>query len=169
MANIDTELSTIATAVYGSEMRAAIHDAIEKVNNEGTAPSSITRRTIEFGELGVTPFFGSCTFETNGSVVIFRMTIQPNPSNPYVRPSGTVIDNTGYTLFEIPSEFRPSQTLLTAPSIETHVYPFATDAHGGDVPYVDVYNNELRLYYGWNDVMTEEYPSYYANGMYFKS
>lgn len=33
MANIDNELQTIATAVYGSEMRTAIHDAIEKVNN----------------------------------------------------------------------------------------------------------------------------------------
>lgn len=36
MANIADELQTIATSVYGSEMRTAIHDAIEKVNN-GTA------------------------------------------------------------------------------------------------------------------------------------
>lgn len=34
MASIDTELQTIEEAVYGSDMRQAIHDAIYKVNNE---------------------------------------------------------------------------------------------------------------------------------------
>lgn len=36
MADITTELQTIAEAVYGSDMRQAIHDAIYKTNNEST-------------------------------------------------------------------------------------------------------------------------------------
>ena len=43
MADITTELQTIAEAVYGSDMRQAIHDAIYKTNNEsGSNNSSIT-------------------------------------------------------------------------------------------------------------------------------
>lgn len=43
MADITTELQTIAEAVYGSDMRQAIHDAIYKTNNEsGNNNSSIT-------------------------------------------------------------------------------------------------------------------------------
>ena len=34
MANIDTELQTISEAIYGRDMRSAIHDAIEKVNDD---------------------------------------------------------------------------------------------------------------------------------------
>ena len=36
MANIDTELQTIATAIYGRDMRSAIHDAIDAVNDESS-------------------------------------------------------------------------------------------------------------------------------------
>lgn len=43
MANIDTELQTIATAIYGRDMRSAIHDAIETVNDESsTTVSAVT-------------------------------------------------------------------------------------------------------------------------------
>lgn len=160
MANIDAELTTIAESIYGSEMRMAIHDAIEKVNNDITPPT-IDKTTVEFGELGVSPFFGECTFETNGSVVIIKMQIQPNVYNPHIRPSGTVVD-TGYTLFHIPAGFEPVQG-----SIKTHIYPYASDAYEGTVPYIDIDGEFIKLYYGWNDVMTDEYVDYYASGMYF--
>lgn len=40
MANITTELGNIACSKYGSAMRSAIHDAIEKVNTESAATKS---------------------------------------------------------------------------------------------------------------------------------
>lgn len=40
MASISTELTTIAEAVYGRQIRSAIHDAIEKVNTELTNTTS---------------------------------------------------------------------------------------------------------------------------------
>lgn len=40
MASITTELTTIAESVYGRQIRGAIHDAIQKVNNELTSTTS---------------------------------------------------------------------------------------------------------------------------------
>ena len=106
--NISTELNTIATATYGSEMREAIHDAIEKVNKsafgdaEQTVISSTTYNSlgihdvtdIEPGKVyavrnNVTeemvsnlPFYGS-----EGTLMAFQ---------PYVSFVG---DGTGYTVY----------------------------------------------------------------------
>jgi hypothetical protein len=55
MANIDTELQTIATAIYGRDMRSAIHDAIEKVNTEsGNNKDTITSITDDVADLSNT-------------------------------------------------------------------------------------------------------------------
>ena len=52
MANIDTELQTIATAIYGKDMRSAIHDAIQKVNTEsGNNNNAITSITDDVADL----------------------------------------------------------------------------------------------------------------------
>jgi hypothetical protein len=107
MANIDTELSTIATAIYGKDMRTAIHDAIEKVNDESSATAStvaglsdsiesvesdISTIEDEIGTLGgdvkCTVYSGSIssgalgeyTFEKTGSIVTFELSFSiPDP------------------------------------------------------------------------------------------
>ena len=76
MANIDNELQTIATAVYGSEMRAAIHDAIEKVNDD-TATPTISTGTYE-GSRGNVDYF----FEKTGNVVDFNLKVSISTSFP---------------------------------------------------------------------------------------
>ena len=69
MADIANELQTIATSVYGSEMRTAIHDAIEKVNND-TATPTISAGTCEGSKCNVTYFF-----EKTGNVVDFNLKV----------------------------------------------------------------------------------------------
>lgn len=56
MANIATELNTIATATYGSDMREAIHDGLEKTNTDpaGKAFGNATMYTNDFIEVNTT-------------------------------------------------------------------------------------------------------------------
>jgi hypothetical protein len=76
MADITNELQTIATAVYGSEMRSAIHDAIEKVNNDTTAPT-ISAGTYEGNICNVTYLF-----EKTGDIVDFNLNIAITTTPP---------------------------------------------------------------------------------------
>jgi hypothetical protein len=76
MADITNELQTIATAVYGSEMRTAIHDAIEKVNNDTTAPT-ISAGTYEGNICNVTYLF-----EKTGDIVDFNLNIAITTTPP---------------------------------------------------------------------------------------
>ena len=76
MADITNELQTIATAVYGSEMRTAIHDAIEKVNNDATAPT-ISAGTYEGSICNVTYLFGK-----TGDIVDFNLKIAITTTPP---------------------------------------------------------------------------------------
>ena len=68
MADITTELQTIAEAVYGSDMRQAIHDAIYKTNNEsGDNNNAITSLSndVDAVENSVTGLETSITALTN--------------------------------------------------------------------------------------------------------
>lgn len=76
MADIANELQTIATAVYGSEMRSAIHDAIEKVNEDATAPT-ISAGTYEGSICNVTYLF-----EKTGDIVDFNLKIEFTTAPP---------------------------------------------------------------------------------------
>lgn len=76
MADIANELQTIATAVYGSEMRSAIHDAIEKVNDDATAPT-ISAGTYEGSICNVTYLF-----EKTRDIVDFNLNIAITTTPP---------------------------------------------------------------------------------------
>lgn len=164
MANITEELQTIATAVYGSEMRTAIHDAIEKVNEYGTGYTDSAE--VTFGTAGETPFTGYIRLAKFGGVIsIAEFTLVPMFDVPYVRPEGTIIDTTGITLFTLPEGFGPGDVC----DYKFYITPNASDAHNGDRPYIELKNTDpvVKLYYGWNDVLTDDWPAYHTTGTYF--
>ena len=76
MADITNELQTIATAVYGSEMRTAIHDAIEKVNDDSET-ATVSAGTYEGTRCSVTYLF-----EKTGSVVDFNLKVSISTTFP---------------------------------------------------------------------------------------
>jgi hypothetical protein len=163
MADINTELQTIATAVYGSEMRGAIHDAIEKVNEYGTGHSNSWHSV--FGDSS-SPFVGEVTIATYGSLAIIAdCTIVPQVGVPYVRPSGTIVDDTGITLFRLPDGIQP----IDVCDYKFYLTPNASDAYQGNQAYIKIANTDpvVKLYYGWNDVLTTDWPEYHVTGMYF--
>ena len=47
MANIDTELNAIKTAIYGKDVRDSIHDAIEKINEEVEAADETMEEFVQ--------------------------------------------------------------------------------------------------------------------------
>lgn len=59
MASISTELTTIAESVYGSQIRGAIHDAIQKVNTELTSTTSSESSLADTLESEVTRLEGA--------------------------------------------------------------------------------------------------------------
>lgn len=162
MANITDELQTIATSVYGSEMRTAIHDAIDKVNDYGTGYVDMV--SIQIGEAGVSQFFGSIDITVSGDVATIRdFSLRANPDNPYVRPSGTIIDTVGLELFTLPTDFAPGDIG------DTKFYLFPNgDGYNGDIAYLkfEGTNPVVKLYYGWNDVLDSD-TEYHAQGTYF--
>lgn len=92
MANITEELQTIATAVYGSEMRTAIHDAIEKVNND-------SETMIESaGNISNSYVSGTYVMQKTGNIVTFQFTC--TISTTFVHDQDVI--------FEIPSDFAPA-------------------------------------------------------------
>lgn len=100
MADITTELSQIASTVYGKDMRTAIHDAIEKVNNDisGTGllktitwtGTGSTARTISFPK---TPSIILAVMEGGGGADTETISI-----NPFIFGATATITNvTDYT------------------------------------------------------------------------
>lgn len=157
MANIDTELSTIATAVYGSEMRAAIHDAIEKVNDESSNTAStvsglsdsiksvetdISTIEDEIGTLGgdvkCTVYSGSISsgalgeymFEKTGSIVSFELSFSiPDP--PQTGDYFTIP-------ITLPSAFKPKYN-----GSHTKLFPIVPCPvnTNGEYPYLSMFSN----------------------------
>lgn len=74
MANIADELQTIATSIYGSEMRTAIHDAIEKVNDDSETA------TVSAGTYEGTGYSVAYLFEKTGNVVDFNLKVSIDTS-----------------------------------------------------------------------------------------
>ena len=92
MADITEELQTIATAVYGSEMRSAIHDAIEKVNDG-------SETMIESaGNISNSYVSGTYVMQKTGNIVTFQFTCTIN----------TTFVHDQDVIFEIPSGFAPA-------------------------------------------------------------
>lgn len=169
MANIDAELSTIATAIYGKDMRTAIHDAIEKVNDESSTTAStvaglsdsiesvesdISTIEDEIGTLGGdvkctvysanfkgSGFGGDCTFEKTGSIVTFELSFSiPDPPQ------------SGYYFaipITLPSAFKPKYS-----GSHTKLFPIVPCPvnTNGEYPYLSMVSNasentlEFRVY-----------------------
>lgn len=157
MANIDTELQTIATSVYGSEMRGAIHDAIEKVNDDVDDLSPAYTLHGTFGTQGTTHFFGTYDIIKRFGIATINIDIGIDYTVPYVRPSGTIVDNTGLLLFTLPLSFN-----VVVNSGKIGMYPIADDRYNNDIPYLSIalQTGEVRLFYGWDDVITENGTGY---------
>lgn len=168
MANIDTELQTIATAIYGRDMRGAIHDAIEKVNDEssttvttvsdlsdaiGGIETDISAIEDEIATLGgdvkCTVYSGSIssgalgeyTFEKTGSIVSFELSFSiPDPpqTGDYFTISIT-----------LPSAFKPKYS-----GSHTKLFPIVPCPvnTNGEYPYLSMVSNasentlEFRVY-----------------------
>lgn len=102
MADITTELAQIASTVYGKDMRIAIHDAIEKVNNDisGTGllktitwtGTGSTSRTISFSK---TPYIILAVMEGGGGADTETETISINPF--IFGTTATITNVTDYT------------------------------------------------------------------------
>lgn len=154
MADIDTELQTIATSIYGSEMRGAIHDAIEAVNDDVNLIDRAVSETGTFGTQGSTHFYGTYNLVKRAGVAMLNVDIAIDYTVPYTRPSGTIIDNTGALLFTLPTAYRLA---LANCSCKIGLYPVADDRYQNDMPYIkiDYSTGDVRLYYGWDDVITE--------------
>lgn len=140
MANINTELQTIATAVYGSEMRAAIHDAIEKVNGEIATLGGDVKCTVYSGSIS-SGALGEYTFEKTGSIVSFELSFSiPDPPQ-----SGAY-----FTIpITLPSAFKPKYS-----GSHTKLFPIVPCPvnTNGEYPYLSMVSNasentlEFRVY-----------------------
>lgn len=106
MANIDNELQTIATAVYGSEMRSAIHDAIEKVNDDIPSPTISTE--IVTASTANNEYTTYANFFKKGGTVICEFNIVVMQGRSGYDPS--VTDN-GIVLLTLPSGFIPAHNI----------------------------------------------------------
>lgn len=120
MANIDTELQTIATAIYGRDMRGAIHDSIAKVNNDigGMISKGITF-TSSGGDFG-----GTGLIEKTGSIVTFQFNLHIT----------TGFGGETKTLFTVPAAYKPNDNANTR---MFPIWPCPYDDSGqSDAPYI---------------------------------
>lgn len=159
MADINTELHTIATSIYGSEMRSAIHDAIEAVNDDASLIDITSSTTGTFGTQGTTHFFGTYAIVKRLGVATLNIDIGIDYTVAYTRPSGTIIDNTGFLLFTLPDIYKLGSA---DGSCKIGLFPIADDRTNNDVPYIQINyaTGDVRIYYGWDDVITETGSGY---------
>ena len=126
MANIDTELTTISEAIYGRDMRGALHDAIQKVNNDVSTLVSETYTTSNDN------FSIAAQFDKVGSVVTFHIDIHATTS----------FSSDDVALFTIPSNFIPAMTDLGSHPRKFTIAPCPFDDSGTTpIPYVTIANS----------------------------
>ena len=134
MADITSELSTIATSIYGSEMRSAIHDAIEKVNND-TSPDLVTVSDT-YEASGYTLDY---LFEKTGDVVNFNFKITIN----------TTFGSGKVYFMTVPESFQPSTDPGTKRVFPVTPCPF-DDSGTNPSPYITMEkcSGTARVLYG---------------------
>lgn len=167
MASIDAELNTIATSVYGSEMRSAIHDAIEKVNN-GSLDRHITQTvTGEVTSGASTLYLYSITFHSliphsatvaNDIVTVDAVISVVNGRSGY--PLGPGIEDDGVVVCTIPDEFWPTY------DFKLPVVPMGTADI--DLPhlYFDATNQQIRFVNGFSEILGD-ITNMMSHGTYF--
>lgn len=156
MANIADELQTIATSVYGSEMRTAIHDAIDKVNDDTT--SLIISDYSTSGTTANTEYAYAVEAYYNGMLAIVNVHISKANGRTGYDPD---VPDTGITLCTLPADLIPSNCNARAmlPGLFDNLF---------DVPYIEVTDsdNALKLYYGFDEVLGDQ-NDFIVNLVYF--
>ena len=157
MANIADELQTIATSVYGSEMRGAIHDAIDKVNNDTT--TLVVSDYSVGGWTANTEYAYAVEAYYNGMLAVVNIRISKANGRTGYDPD--VPDTTGVTICTLPTDLIPSNCNARAmlPGLYDNLF---------DVPYVEVTDsdNALKLYYGFDEVLGDQ-NEFIVNLVYF--
>lgn len=152
MANIDTELQTISEAIYGRDMRSAIHDAIEKVNIESTSTAaaigSVMETSYTTGTIGDgwSDFTGSYTLEKVGNLVTFSIDIHVQDSRSGFNPP-----DSGTELFTLPNGFKPDTSY---PDMKYAINPCITNS-SGYFPYLTIstWGGQVFIYNMYSEVI----------------
>jgi len=148
MANIDTELQTIATAIYGRDMRGAIHDGIAKVNNDidGMVSSGMTY-TNDYCA-------GTVGFDKVGSIVIFQFSI-----NILVSFGGAT-----KTLFTVPDAYKPNDN---TDAKMFPIWPCPYDDSGqSDAPFISIEKDGSNWVFKVYNLDSGLVTHFYCNGVY---
>lgn len=103
MPNINTELTTISNGKYGSDVRGAMHDALEKLNYEDS------------GNINVS-LANNITFETGGFLVLRKIgKIVFINGNMITSSIGADSQTNSVTIANIDAAYRPSMIFGTKP------------------------------------------------------
>jgi len=156
MADIANELQTIATAIYGSEMRTAIHDAIEKVNNDTT--SLIIGDYSNSGFTPNTEYAYEIKAYYNGMLATVTVSIQKANGRTGYDPD---VPDTGIVLATLPSDLIPSN--CAAKAMFPGYFPDQLD-----VPYVSITDsdNELKIFNAYDEILGDQ-NTFIVNLVYF--
>lgn len=172
MANIDTELSTIATAVYGSEMRVAIHDAIDKVNNDIPAGQTIptfahTTQTVS-GEVmsGADTLylysivFHAITESSSGKQINTVDAVISTVSGRSGYPLEPGVEDAGVVVCDIPGGF------YCPYGFDIPVVPMGNA--GTDLPHLHFNHTDQKIYfvYGFSEILGDT-TNVMSHGTYF--
>ena len=167
MANIDSELTVISTAIYGSDMRTAIHDAIEKVNN-GSLDRHITQTvTGEVTSGASTLYLYSITFHSliphSATILNDIVTVDATISVVDGRsgyPLSPGVEDTGVVVCTVPDEFAPSY------NFKLPVVPMGSADI--DLPhlYFDAANQQIRFVNGFSEILGD-ITNMMSHGTYF--
>lgn len=127
MASISTELTTIAEAVYGRQIRSAIHDAIQKVNTELTTTTAAQSSTASSLSSEVTRLEGvmaSDKTELEGDIASAKRELEGDISTEGTRLEGVIASNK----LELEGDIGTVSTTATA--VQTEVVAIRTRADG---------------------------------------